>query len=279
MSCPEGFDPFGERTPTLLEHTSACASCGDVLSVLGASKVVWKEEAASDDARAVFRERRLARTRMRRPARTAALSAVFFVGVGVASAWAFAPLFTAFRRNSCADRARPARVHERQPREHAGACRDRRSGSQRRAASSRAVVGAPGDREGSDRRGALGARARAPRSGGPRGREEPVPQRHRRAARGAGAASTGDVPVVGGAPRVGRHDDADRHALAAGARGGREHRLRRSPAPRALRSGRSTAHLGHLPRPHARRAVPHPGGRAAEQGEVSAVDAGARRAS
>jgi hypothetical protein len=98
MSCPEGFDPFGERTPTLLEHTSACASCGDVLSVLGASKVVWKEEAASDDARAVFRERRLARTRMRRPARTAALSAVFFVGVGVASAWAFAPLFTAHER-------------------------------------------------------------------------------------------------------------------------------------------------------------------------------------
>jgi hypothetical protein len=106
MTCPAKFDPFGERDAALIEHAQACPECGDVLGVLGAAGVIWKEEAASDEARAVFRERRLSWTRAWRPARTAVLSAVFFVAIGAASAWALGQ----FARNWAESSVLPAPV-------------------------------------------------------------------------------------------------------------------------------------------------------------------------
>lgn len=106
MTCRAHFDPFGDRDAALLAHAQTCPECADVLGVLGAAGVVWKEEAASDDAKAVFRERRLSRTRAWRPARTAVLSAVFFVAIGAASAWAFGQL----SRNWAESSASPALV-------------------------------------------------------------------------------------------------------------------------------------------------------------------------
>jgi len=89
MSCVAGFDPFGERDAAFFAHAHNCGECARVLSVLEAGARVWKEEATSDAARAVFRERRLARTRALRPARAAVLSAVVFLVLGAATAWAF----------------------------------------------------------------------------------------------------------------------------------------------------------------------------------------------
>jgi hypothetical protein len=90
MSCPSGFDPFGERGADFLEHASACVECQEVLRVLSACRDVWKTDVARDDVRAVFRERRLGYARRAaRPLRVAVSSAAFFIAIGVASAWAF----------------------------------------------------------------------------------------------------------------------------------------------------------------------------------------------
>ena len=88
MNCPDGFDPFGTRDAAFTEHARDCSQCGDVVRVLGSATRVWRTEVAKDDVRAVFRERRLMLGRARRPARTAVMSTVFFVAIGVASAWA-----------------------------------------------------------------------------------------------------------------------------------------------------------------------------------------------
>jgi hypothetical protein len=87
MSCASGLDPFGERGEALARHARDCPGCADVLRVLDACRVVWRDEAVCDEARAVFRERRLGRSK--RPARMAMASAVLFVAIGAATAWAF----------------------------------------------------------------------------------------------------------------------------------------------------------------------------------------------
>jgi hypothetical protein len=87
VSCASGFDPFGDREEALARHARGCPECADVLRVLGKFGAVWRDEAASDEARAAFRVRRL--WRARRPARAAMMSAVLFAAIGAATAWAF----------------------------------------------------------------------------------------------------------------------------------------------------------------------------------------------
>jgi hypothetical protein len=88
-TCVAGFDPFGEHDATFLAHISGCPHCRDVVRVLETGTRVWREEQTSDDARAVFRERRLVTGKTRRPVRTATLSIALLAALWVTSAWAF----------------------------------------------------------------------------------------------------------------------------------------------------------------------------------------------
>jgi hypothetical protein len=86
MTCPLGFDAFGERGKAFEVHAGGCRDCADVVRLLGVCARTWKDEAQMDEARAAFRRVRLARSS--RPARKAVLSVAFFVALGAASAWA-----------------------------------------------------------------------------------------------------------------------------------------------------------------------------------------------
>ena len=90
MSCPSGFDPFGERDARWLSHARGCAVCGDVLRVSEACRATWRRGLAADEARAVFRERRLGRAVP--PGRRVMTSAVVAVVIAGASGFALARL-------------------------------------------------------------------------------------------------------------------------------------------------------------------------------------------
>jgi hypothetical protein len=90
MTCPSGFDPFGERDERLLAHARGCPACGDVLRVLEASRATWRRGLAQDEARAVFRERRIGRALP--PGRKAMTGAVVAVVLAGMSGFALARL-------------------------------------------------------------------------------------------------------------------------------------------------------------------------------------------
>jgi hypothetical protein len=88
MSCPSGFDPFGERDARFLAHARACSTCGEVLRVHAACRATWRRGLAQDESRAVFRERRIGRALP--PARRAMTSAIVAVVLAGASGFALA---------------------------------------------------------------------------------------------------------------------------------------------------------------------------------------------
>jgi hypothetical protein len=88
MSCRLGFDPFGADEAALREHAEACEACADVLRVRVGSRAAWRAGLARDEARAVFRERRLGRARP--PARAAATSFALVFAVAALSGYALA---------------------------------------------------------------------------------------------------------------------------------------------------------------------------------------------
>jgi hypothetical protein len=88
MSCPAGFDPFGDRDAELRAHAETCPPCAEVLRVLETSSSAWRYGLAEDKARAFYRERRLSRGRP--PARTAVGTLVVAVALAGLSGYALA---------------------------------------------------------------------------------------------------------------------------------------------------------------------------------------------
>ncbi len=89
MTCPAGFDPFGDRDADLLAHAETCAACADVLRVLETSSSAWRYGLAVDKARAFSRERRLSRAARLR-LRTAVGTLVVAVALAGLSGYALA---------------------------------------------------------------------------------------------------------------------------------------------------------------------------------------------